>query len=413
MPRPSFRSPPERNSFTEPFRVQVLCDISLEYFRNVVLGAHHYAFMTRKIEMVSRWMDNETDQLEQLIKRDRIDGIVAAAHIAPLEKRLATLSIPVVNVSNVTPRPLLPLVTQDDEQVGRIAAEHLISSGCRTFGFWEERESRFSAQRLAGFRVALEKHGLGGSLHIEGQYPPGIEPTEVFYGRMVKWLRHLPRPLGIFCVLDTQALYMLRAVWAQSWNVPDDVAVLGAGDDEFWVKFENVPLSSVKLPSFRIGYEAASLLEKLMSLRSAVQTTSRKSRRNASEELKLPANEIAVRQSTDSLFVEDQAVVKAVRYIRSNAASDVYADAIVAASGIARTALQKRFKIALGHSLMDELTMARITLAQGFLANSDLSMDAVAERCGLPSSHRLSVVFGTQVGMTPTEYRRKFRQASR
>lgn len=392
--------------------MQVICDISLEYFRNVVLGARHYAFSTGRIEMASRWMDHESDDLEKLVRRDHIDGIIVAAHIASVERRLAALSIPAVNISNISLQPVLPLVTQDDEQVGRLAAEHLLSCGCRTFGFWEEKGSRFSAQRLIGFRRKLEEHGFANALHVEGQSPPGIEGVDISYDRMLRWLERMPRPLGVFCVLDTQALYMLRAAWAKGWNVPDDIAVLGAGDDEFWVKFENVPLSSVKLPSFQIGHEAASLLEKLMSQKRRHRKATRKPPRRSPEEVLLPTKEIAARQSTDSLFVDDPAVVKAVRYIRNNATRDVYAAGIVSASGIARTALQKRFKIALGHSLMDELTMARIAHAKGFLANSDLPMDAVAERSGLPSSHRLSVVFRAKVGMTPTEYRRKFRRAN-
>lgn len=81
----------------------------------------------------------------------------------------------------------------------------------------------------------------------------------------------------------------------------------------------------------------------------------------------MPTKEIAARQSTDSLFVDDPAVVKAVRYIRNNATRDVYAAGIVSASGIARTALQKRFKIALGHSLMDELDNGAHRSREGLL----------------------------------------------
>lgn len=412
---PDISPPPEIPlPLDRPFRVQVICDVTLEYFRNVVMGARHYAFSTRRITMASRWLEHETDDIEQLVQRDQIDGIIAAAHYASLEHRLAALPIPVVNVSNVVDIPTLPLVTQDDVQVGRIAAEHLLACGCRNFGFWGEKDSRFSDQRLAGFRTVLRENGLENALHVEGQLapvPPIRDSMEDIYERMLEWLVKINRPSGVFCVLDTQAMLMLRAVWAQGWRVPEDVAVLGAGDDDFWVKFENVPLSSIKLPSFNIGYKSAQLLDELIT-----QAPKKRRKRGRQSPTKpvirmLPVNEIASRQSTDTLFVTDQAIARAVQYIRDNAARDVYVEEIVRVSGIARTALQRRFKNALGHSLMDELTRARIVLAQSYLAGGNLPMEAIAEQSGFPNSRRFSMVFRAQTGMTPTEYRRRFRQS--
>lgn len=390
-----------------PFRVQVLHDGgSLEYFRNVTLGARHYAFSTGRFVLADRWLDHEVDHFERLLARDGIQGMVVAAHTEEAEARFAQLSVPVVNVSNVVPRPRLPLATQDDVGVGRLAAEHLLSCGCRFFGFWGEHGSRFSEQRMEGFREVLAQQGLDGALQMSGQH--ALELATESFARMKAWLSGLPRPIGIFCVLDTAALYLQRAAYSLGWRVPEDVAILGTGDDEFWVKFENVPLSSIKLPSHQIGYEAAALLDELIVHR-------RKKRPKTAREVPrppvrvLPVSEIAARRSTDTLFVEDPTVARAVRFIRQNAARELYVDEIVRVAGVARTALQRHFKAALGHSLMDELTQARITLAQTLLASTDLPMEAVAERSGLPSSHRLSVVFRAQTGITPTEYRKRFR----
>ncbi len=392
-----------------PFTVQILHDGSLEYFRNVTLGARHYAFDTKRFVLADRWLDHETASWHELVARDAIQGIIVAAHREEMVKQFTALKVPVVNVSNVVPQLRLPLVTQDDVGVGRLAAEHLLACGCRAFGFWGEWASRFSEQRLTGFRDVLGKHGLGQALHVNGQ--SAMEPATESFARMVEWLPLLPRPIGFFCVMDTMALYLQRAVTSLGWRVPDDVAVLGAGDDEFWVKFENVPLSSVKLPSLKIGYEAAAFLDELIvrGRRRREAGWSEDGGQGRVPVRVLPVSEIAARQSTDTLFVSDEAVARAVRHIRANAARELYVDEIVRAAGVARTALQRRFKEVLGHSLMDELTRARIVLAQGLLAGSDLPMETVAERSGLPSSHRLSVVFRAETGMSPTEYRRKFR----
>ena len=58
---------------------------------------------------------------------------------------------------------------------------------------------------------------------------------------------------------------LMRAARELGWRVPEDVAVLGAGDEDFLVEFESVPLSSVRLPARQVGHEAAALLDRLMT----------------------------------------------------------------------------------------------------------------------------------------------------
>jgi LacI family transcriptional regulator len=47
-------------------------------------------------------------------------------------------------------------------------------------------------------------------------------------------------------------------------KIPDDVAILGVDNDELTVAMARPALSSIELPGFRIGEEAAALLAALM-----------------------------------------------------------------------------------------------------------------------------------------------------
>ena len=383
-----------RGKAKTPFRVQVVAEETQGYFRDTVLGARRYGFSTGRMVFADRWLDHElAGDLKRLVKRDGVRGIVAAIHTEAMERRFAALGIPVVNVSNSILRPRLPVVTQDDRAVGRLAAEHLRACGCRALGFWGPSKSSYSEGRLAGFREAAEAAGL--ALSVEGSEDAG----GASYGRMKTWLAKQARPLGVFAVLDSYALSLMRAARELGWRVPEDAAVLGAGDEDFLVEFESVPLSSVRLPARQIGHEAAALLDRMMT-RGA----------RAAKGARLPGAEIVARRSTDVIYAEDEAVGRAVRFIRERATENPYVGDVAKAAGVSVVALQTRFRAALGRTVLEEIQRVRVARAQALLAGTEMKLTEVAERCGCPNSQRFSVLFRQAVGVTPSAYRRQFRE---
>lgn len=380
---------------SRPFRVQLVIGPDLAYFRDVVLGARHLGFSTGTMTFADRWLDHELrGDLRKLVRRDGIQGIVATLHSAAEERRFLELGIPVVNVSNSLLRPKISVVTQDDVAVGRLAAAHLQACGCRAFGFWGQAGASYSDERLRGFR-----RGLGAGARLAVQTGPVMLDGKS-HARMRDWLGRLPRPLGLFAVLDTHALALMRAARELGWRVPEDVAMLGAGDEDFWVEFESVPLSSVRLPARRIGHEAASLLHRLMKS-GAVH----RARRTL-----LPGAEIVARRSTDLIYAEDPAITRAVRFIREHAEKNPYITDVARAAGVSRTALQTRFRSALGRTVLQEIQRVRVERAQRLLTAGELKLAAIAERCGFPNSQRFSVLFRQLAGVSPSAYRAQFRK---
>lgn len=377
----------------------MICRPDWEYGRNIMLGARHHAFTTGRIE-VGNGLLKPGESVVEVVRRQRIDGIVAVVQHRELEDELLQLRVPVINVSNVLDPTRLPLVTQEDEQVGRLAAEHLIACGCTSFACWTQREALFSAQRVRGFFEALERHRPGAARHLGECGPIAVEQGPALVARMRKWIRKLPPQTGVFAVLDPFALHLLQAAREEGRAVPENLAVLGAGDDEFWVDFERIPLSSVKLPSWQIGVEAARLLETMM----------REGRRDTAP-LRLPVTEVAARRSTDVLFAGDDAVKRAVAYIREHAAENIYVEDVVRAAGISRSGLQRRFASVLGRSLLAEIQRARIGRVQALLRMSDLKLSAIAEACDFPNTPRLHVLFRQITGQTPGEYRAAMKNA--
>lgn len=383
-----------------PFRMHLLCDPGLEYFRNIILGARRYAFSTRRIVLVDRWLGREEASIAASVRRDHVDGIIAQVRDKRLEDQLLRLPIPVVNISNSLIPSRLPMVTQDDKAVGRLAAEHLLACGCAALGFWGQTKSFFSDERKAGFKAAIAFRTP--SIRYFETEAPGIteESGAPLIRRMTHWLKKLPLPLGIFTVMDTAALHLVRAAQLLNLRVPEDVAILGAGDDEFWVAYESIPLSSIKLPSMQIGFEAAALLDKMMT-----------KRQKWADHIHLSVSEIASRRSTDVLFVEDKAVAQAVSYIRGHASENIYVDQVVKASGVSRSGLQLRFKQVLGRTMLDEIRTVRIAQVKTLLRTTDMKIPDIAESCDFPNTPHLHLLFRKHTGQTLGEYRALFRQS--
>lgn len=391
---PKMRSP-RKNT---PRRMLMIVRTDWEYGRNLVLGARHYAFSTGRLEVGNGSLKPD-ESLAEVVRRQQVDGIIAMVQHREMEDALLRLPIPSVNVSNVLDHTRLPVVTQDDTQVGRLAAEHLLACGCTTFAYWEQHDARFSRERIRGFCAELERCAPGVDCLAGGCGPLAQEEGPGLIARMRKWMKKLPPRTGIFAVLDPFALHLIQAARENGREVPEDVAILGAGDDEFWVDFERIPLSSVKLPSWQIGMEAARLLEKLIH----------QGNRDA-EPMHLPVMDVAKRRSTDVLFSGDDGVKRALAYIREHAAENIYVEDVVRASGISRSGLQRRFAEVLGRSVLAEIQRARIARVQTLLRMTELKLSAIAEACDFPNTPRLHVLFREITGKTPGEYRAIFRR---
>ncbi|MCU0792612.1 MAG: substrate-binding domain-containing protein [Opitutaceae bacterium] len=387
-----------------PWRVQLVVDGDQEYFRETMLGARRRAFERGRLEFVDRWLPQELagGDLRSLVARDGVRGIVAAIHDPVREAVFRALPVPVVNVSNGLAVPRLPVVTQDDREVGRIAAEHLLGRGLRGFLFWGQRGgASYSEGRRRGFLEAMEAAGVPRASVVFGGTMAQEMGADAVREEMREALRRLERPAGVFAVLDHLALAILRTARDVGLRVPEDLAVLGAGDDDFWVEFERTPLSSVRLPAREIGYEAAALLENLIA------RGRRGTRRGAAEFVALPGARVVARQSSETLGGGDALVARAAALLREHPGARVAE--IARACGVARSGLQRRFIQALGHGILEERRRVRLARVERLLLASDAKLSVVAVEAGYPSAQRLAADLRRAHGCTPGVWRRRAR----
>ena len=159
-------------------------------------------------------------------------------------------------------------------------------------------------------------------------------------------------------------------------------------------------LSSVAYDGERVGYEAAALLDRLM-----------RGEQPPPEPVLLPPKGLVVRQSSDIMAIEEPEIVAAVCYIREHACHGINVADVVEHVGLSRTLLERRMRKAIGRTPGEEIVRLRFSRVQQLLADTGLSLAAIADRCGFEHSQYMAEAFKKHFGLTPGAYRTSRRPA--
>src|SRR5688500_14639964 len=252
--------------------------------------------------------------LDKWLSQWRGDGIIAAVK-DPASDVIVDRGIPVVDVVGVLRHEHVPLVHTNDRSVGKLGAEHLLERGFRNFGFCEYTGEFWSIARREGFIETVKRAGYDCAVHEIPMPGPGTGGPDVWEQQqrsLAQWLQGLPKPLGVMTTNDLMGQQLLEACLRLRIRVPEEVAVVGADNDEPICRIAAPPLSSVIINDHQRGYEAAALLDRMMS-----------GEPPPAEPIYVEPAGVATRASTDIMAIEDAAVVTALRILRERACSRI------------------------------------------------------------------------------------------
>jgi LacI family transcriptional regulator len=275
-----------------------------------------------------------------------------------------------------------------------MAAGHLLEHGFRHFTYCGDPRFAWSSVRRDSFYQAVSRAPHNGVI-VEGCDPPTRGPdAETDPAILVHWIRSLPKPIGIFACHDARGAQVVEACRRAGVRVPDEVAVLGVGNDQVLCELSQPGLTSVIPNARRVGWEAARLLQQLLLGVDPPFATV----------LVAPAG-LATRQSTEREHTQDEHVIQALRYIRHHACEGAGVVEVLKGVPLSRRQLERRFHAATGRTIGSEITGVRLAKVRELLTFSALSLGEIAYQTGFRQAEYLSVVFKRETGHTPSEYR--------
>jgi len=329
------------------------------------------------------------------LKNTRVDGVITRELPPHDMKRVLALGAPVIVASHMTLEPDLPSIMTDCAMIGNMAARHFLDRGFSHFAYCGLEEMFWSRRRAASFARVIADAG-----YDTQHYKQPRAKTERLWGKeqfiMAQWLERLPRPTAIMACTDDRARDLVEACEIAGLNVPEDVAILGVDNDDLVCDLAGVPISSVALNVQRAGFEAAELLAVLMDDRKPRKRT-----------VPVVPTHVEVRRSSDILAIEDRYVAKALDYINSHVDEPLLVSEVARAVALPERNLFDRFRCALGRSVHDHITRARIERICWMLENTALSLLDIALAMGLPDDKHLSRYFRRQKNMAPAAWRRQ------
>lgn len=325
----------------------------------------------------------------------RGDGIIARIENADIARAVVKARLPIVDVSAARLVPGVAWVETDDRAIAQLAVDHFLERGFRHLAFCGDSAFNWSNWRREHFVRILQERGLGCHVFDFSASAARRESRDRQQRRLADWVRKLPKPVGVMACYDIRAQQLLDVCREIDVAVPDDVAVLGVDNDELLCDLSSPPLTSVIPNAVRTGYEAASLLDRLMDGRQVTP-----------EPHLIEPVGIAVRQSTDVLAMDDRDVAAAVRFIREHACDRINVADVLKAVPLSRRVLESRFRARLGRTPHDEILRLKLERVKQLLLETELGIAAIAERAGFEHSEYLSATFKQHFGQSPSVYRR-------
>ena len=324
------------------------------------------------------------------------DGAIVRIMNTAMLREAKKFDFPIVNVSSWLEKPGVPTVRHDYEAVGRMAVEHLLEKGFRRFGCVVVSGGWFIEQRYKALVQAIADHG--GALqtfHLDTTMPDIVQPlAQAEKRRFVEWVRTLQRPAALVLLDDWDAPALMELCREAGYEVPRDLVMITTGCHSEVLPLCRVPLSAVQEDQELQAKLAVSCLDVLMADGQPRDTM-----------INVPPLGVVERASTATMAIEDREVAHAVEFIRAHGFEPINVADVSGRVQVSRVTLERRFRHVMGVTMHEYLSERRVRRAKELLLSDQaLSLQTIAQQCGLADRRRLNQVFISAVGITPAAW---------
>jgi LacI family transcriptional regulator len=373
--------------------ILVLIDSLRDSDRSILCGVRDYA------------LNNNIRLIKKTVIKNNVNNLISKNVIGILRydtkhEGLDNLKIPTIVYPQYEPDPNYINIVDNSQETSQTVFDYLRGRNLGKFAFCGlGNHIYWSRERANHFLRIGQKAGYE------------VFAYEVFKGRhnktgqwsreqkdLLKWLQRLPKPIGLMVCDDELAEEVLDLCKLGKINVPNEIAVLGVDNDETVCCWHSPQLSSVRLNFEKAGYEAAKILHEISQ-----------GKKVREKQIYIEPIDVIARQSTDILKVEDEIVIKALLFIEKHHRKSIQVNDIAEALLVSRKHLERLFKKNLNRTVLEEINNARIEEISRLLRNTDMPIYKIAEMLKLESSSHMSRFFKNIKKITPTEYRKLYR----
>ncbi|PKM54829.1 MAG: LacI family transcriptional regulator [Firmicutes bacterium HGW-Firmicutes-5] len=207
--------------------------------------------------------DNDLQKEEsylEMLQEKMVDGIIftASSRRTTMSSAFLKLTIPVVSVDReIEGLKLEGKITVDNEKGAFEAVCYLLEKGYRKiYHISGPLLSKTAKDRYAGFIRAHKEKGI---MPIEDHLLEGNYTSTWGYDYTKKLIEEQVDFDSLFCGNDLIALGAYKALHEKNIRIPEDIGIIGF-DDIYMAEIVSPGLTTVRQPSYSMGYKAAEMM---------------------------------------------------------------------------------------------------------------------------------------------------------
>jgi DNA-binding LacI/PurR family transcriptional regulator len=307
------------------------------------------------------------------------------------------------------------LVLRDLAAIGRAVANHFVARNYRRLCYLGPKSSdaaNAGATHAAGMREVADAHGIP----LECIYPDEAATWEslgLSYQRrsasdwdrfwelgraLLDRLTADPAPVAVFSSFAEPAMEFMEIVDERGLHIPGRIGIAAQTEDALNGLVTKVPMTCV-VPDYELqGFEAGSLLERLL-----------KGEQVAPNYRKFLADfELVLRESSNQIVTSDPLLEKMLEHIRKHALKISYTPEQLAAEfDRSLRTIQIRFRTSLGRGVAEVIREHRTHHAIELISKTELPMQQIFGQCGFSGHHQLERAVRAMHGKGPTALRKE------
>jgi len=239
----------------------IIPNVAHPFFAELASAIEYYAYeQGSKILLCNSQLDpiKEREYID-MMKRHRVDGIIMGSHTLEVEE-YTQLSNPVVTIDRKIGD--LPYIASDNELGGKLAAELLISKGCRKIAHicGHLQLDLLANFRTQAFEQTMRKHGVE---FMTLQTDMNVFDQQTYERIISQLLVEHDDIDGVFATSDIIASFVLKWCRKLGKEVPRDLKLIGY-DDVNLTSWISPSLTTIRQPINEMGKLAVELIRKQM-----------------------------------------------------------------------------------------------------------------------------------------------------